>query len=122
MAHPQDIFKDPHVWVTQDRQHILITDLKDSHLANILRYLYRRAPEIQEHLIWEAYSFPEPRGDMAQLAYEQGLRDLEDEERDPERTLTEAIPQFRHLMEEAKKRNLKVLDELMVDWGGLPWT
>lgn len=113
MPHPGDILRataPKDVWVTKDRHHIFIKDLTDSHLSNILRYLFRNVETYRLQAEIELMSYPEPQGEMAQMAYwgaEQALHDEPDY-----RILEDRFPNFRTLVDEARKRKLPVISEV----------
>lgn len=67
------------IWITKEGERLdPLKDMKTSHLINTIKFIQK--PERLEHLKnmveHEFYSFPEPSGDMAYLAYEESLREV----------------------------------------------
>lgn len=96
--------QDPNLWRTKEGQEIRINKLKSDHLENILKMLIRQAPGYKQAQVDRFYSYPEPRGDMAQLAYEGEERAMLNSE--SWQVLEDVCPQFEQLVREAFRRRL----------------
>ena len=58
-------------WVTANHSVIPVEDLSDRHLMNIYRFMYRHAERKHSETISFYASTPGPRGEMAQVAFDQ---------------------------------------------------
>ena len=93
-------------WVTREGQHIMVEDMSDSHHVNTIRMLRRVAPLRLLVKIIDAYGFLGcVNGEMAGDAVEGSIRSLEN--MTPEDFLTNDVPTWPALLEEAEKRGLK---------------
>ena len=93
--------KEP-VWTTKDGRKIPIFKMSDSHLLNTLRMCENTNIEYDEMLEWGLDPFWGPRGDGAQMAFEQELIRLE--------LITfSLLPWIPILTEEVKRRGLTPL-------------
>ena len=94
-------------WVTKDGRAIPIVQMEDTHLANTIAFLRRRAWGMKEMCIAQglraACAMP---GEMATMAIESDIQHLE--EMEDEEFLEETVPQWENLLKEASKRNLEV--------------
>jgi len=100
-------FLDKDHWNTLDGRKLYPEEFEDKHLLNTIKYIKDRAItyadeiRVQEEMYY--ISCPEPRGDMAGLAYKQGLAEMmniSDEEWLNDKKI------YKLLKEEAVKRKL----------------
>ncbi len=68
------------VWITRDKQVMTFKDITDEHLTNILIYLQKKAKIEYDADVATFYALGEPRGDMAQLAWDEEERYLLEEQ------------------------------------------
>lgn len=94
LAEVEDPDEDCPVWTTAKGEKIPIEDMENGHLINTINYLKRR----HEMRIFGMVGGPRPQGDMAQDAFDQELRALED--KGPVAT----YPIYEYLIDEARMR------------------
>lgn len=58
------------VWITREWQSVHVSDMTDSHLLNVARMLRKKAADKAARISSWYVSYPEPRGEMAQVAFE----------------------------------------------------
>jgi hypothetical protein len=93
-----------YVWVTKNSKRIAFKDLGDKHLLNILNMLKRKAEDLKIAKDLLLTRLPEPRGDMAQMAFEDECNHQWDS------PWTEFVHhQFDDLLSEAERRGLQGL-------------
>ena len=69
------------VWITKDGQHLdPLNDMKASHLENTLLFIQKsdRLIHLKNMVIQEFLSLPSPNGEMAEIAYEESVREITD--------------------------------------------
>jgi hypothetical protein len=114
---------DPEHWVTYDGRRIPVSMMEDSHVVNTVKLLRRTASRAKLAEAFSMLAGPRPSGDMASLAFEQGLEELAMMSND--QFLYHFCPPFRALMarhDECLRRMEEEerawLDEALFDpWG-----
>lgn len=93
-------------WTTKDGKTLLLSEMTDSHLENAIRYLARRASHYQSREVssLDIYAIDAPDGasECAYMAMEEVLN------MEPDEYMQEHHEPFQRLMEEAKRRKLKI--------------
>ena len=93
-------------WTTAKGNDIEIKDLADSHLTNILRMLKSAGDRVNTYKGYKMATGPQPRGDMAQVAFAEELSQLADLYW-VEAYEGKELKRVEALLKEADKRNLK---------------
>lgn len=98
-------------WKTREGFELEISDIEDSHLVNIIRYLRRNCESLRirfENKVLE--TFPTYRGEMAQYYAENNFFSTMDFIRtsNDDDFLSGVIPQYDSLVKEAIERKLEV--------------
>lgn len=93
------------IWVTREGQYIPIHELDDEHLVNIVRLLHRRATNYVIKTRRFYLSCAEPRGEMAQVAFDQEF-EYWCGDGDPEWDFLNRQPVWPHLAKEMARRGL----------------
>ena len=95
------------IWETRDGQRIRVRDMDDSHLVNTVRYLRRRFEKLAEFEALRMMLGPRPRGDIAQMAFDQEIDHL----LDPwtvDQLLEDRVVTWPALLAELERRGLEV--------------
>jgi hypothetical protein len=91
------------MWTTREGEKILVKDMTDLHIINTLRMLERMADRWRMNALADAYFFlGQVHGEMAELALERELEDIEENGIDPNKI----TPVYDTLVDEAIKRGL----------------
>lgn len=103
------IQKQTKLWKTKDGRRIRICDMDDRHLLNTIRFLDRKAKEVESAALYAGHAFLNTlQGEMAQDCLENELDAIEQDGVEPH----EICPLYNNLVAEALRRDLDLFVEL----------